>query len=175
MPEMRERFLREQPSARRALHEALLDKIGLDDILDRVARLRQRRRDRLDPDRPAGEVFCDHDEVAPVERVEAVRVHLERKERVIGDLLGDFRGAADRGEVAHAAKQPPGDARRAAGAAGDLPGAVIGDRRAEDARAAADDRLELVVGVEIEPDRNAEAVAKRRRQQARAASSRRPA
>ena len=53
--EMAEGGRGEQPAARRALHEALLDEEGLDDVFDRVARLRQRRRDRLDPDRPAAD------------------------------------------------------------------------------------------------------------------------
>ena len=83
---MREGLWREQPAARRALHEALLDQVGLDDVLDRVARLRQRRRDRLDADRAAGEILRDHREVAPVERVEAVRVDLEREQRLVGEL-----------------------------------------------------------------------------------------
>ena len=49
----------EQPAARRALQEALLDQERLDDLLDGVARLGQRRRDRLDPDRPAAVVLGD--------------------------------------------------------------------------------------------------------------------
>ena len=39
--------------------------------------------------------------------------------------------AGHRGEVAHPAQQAAGDARRAAGAAGDLGGAVRGQRHAE--------------------------------------------
>ena len=42
------------------------------------------------------------------------------------------------------------------------------DRDAEHARAAVDDQLQLLAGVEIEPHRNAEAVAQRRGEQARA-------
>ena len=38
----------EDPSARSALHEALLDEIGLDDVLDGVARLGEGRGDGLD-------------------------------------------------------------------------------------------------------------------------------
>ena len=53
--EMAEGVRGQQAAARRALHEALLDQIGLDDVLDRVARLGQRGRDRLDADRPAAE------------------------------------------------------------------------------------------------------------------------
>jgi hypothetical protein len=45
--------------ARRALDEALLDQIGLDDLLDRVARLGQRGRDRLDADRAAAVILGD--------------------------------------------------------------------------------------------------------------------
>ena len=58
-------------------------------------------------------------------------------------------------------KQPPGNARGAAGAARDLVGAVGGNGDAEDARAAIDDQLELRLAVEIKPHRNAEAVAQR--------------
>ena len=47
---------------------------------------------------------------------------------------------ADLGEVAHPAQQPVGDARRAARPAGDLGGALVGDRHAEDARRAVQQR-----------------------------------
>ena len=76
--------------------------------------------------------------------------------------------AGDQREVAHAAQQPAGDARRAAGAARDLVGAVRRHADAEHARAAVDDLLELGLGVEVEPDRDAEAVAQRIGEQARA-------
>src|SRR5215204_2777262 len=49
----------EHAPARGALHEAFLDQIRLDDVLDGVARLGQRRRDSLDPDRTAAEGFRD--------------------------------------------------------------------------------------------------------------------
>ena len=54
--EMTEGVRRQEPSARRPLHKAELDEIGLDDVLDRVARLRERGGDGLDPDRPAAEL-----------------------------------------------------------------------------------------------------------------------
>ena len=47
----------QQASARRALQQALLDQIGLDDVLDGVARLGQGGRDGLDADRPAAEAL----------------------------------------------------------------------------------------------------------------------
>src|SRR5205823_1184324 len=54
---------------------------------------------------------------------------------------------------------------RAARAAGNLGGAVLGKHDPEDARTTAHDVFELLDGVEVEPDRNAEAVAERRRQE----------
>ena len=79
---------------------------------------------------------------------------------------GDRRRAFDDGEIAHAAQQPPGDARRAARAPRDLARAVLAHADAEHARAALDDQLQFLGRVEIQPDRDAEAVAQRRRQQA---------
>ncbi len=70
--------------------------------------------------------------------------------------------AFDHGEVAHAPQQAPGDARRAARAPGDLVRAVIGERQADHAGAARNDALQLLGGVKIEPDRNAETIAQRR-------------
>ena len=76
-------------------------------------------------------------------------------------------GAVDGREIAHAAQQAAGDARRAARAAGDLHARRPWlHRRAEHAGAARHDQFEFVVGVEVEPDRNAEAVAQRIGQQA---------
>jgi hypothetical protein len=69
-------------------------------------------------------------------------------------------------EVAHPAEEAPGDAGRAAGAAGDLQRAVVGQIEVELAGAAADDRVQLVHVVELQPQRDAEAVAQRLGQQA---------
>ena len=72
----------------------------------------------------------------------------------------------DDGEVAHAAQQAAGDARRAARAPGDLVRAVVASWPTPSTRAPRlDDQLQFFDRVEIEPDRNAEAVAQRRRQQ----------
>ena len=57
-PRCRKACAGEQPAARRALQEALLDQERLDDVLDRVARLRQRRRERLDADRAAAVILA---------------------------------------------------------------------------------------------------------------------
>src|SRR6266705_5675834 len=64
--EMAERMRGQQPAARRALQIAALNQERLDDILDGVARLRQRRRHGLNADRAAAVIHCDSAEVAPV-------------------------------------------------------------------------------------------------------------
>ena len=56
---MAEGVRRQEPPARRALHEAELDEIRLDDVLDRVAGLGERGGDGLDPDRTAAELEGD--------------------------------------------------------------------------------------------------------------------
>ena len=76
-------------------------------------------------------------------------------------------GVVDHGEIAHAPQQPAGDAGRAAGALGDLVRAILGHGEAHDARAALHDEFELLDGVEVEADGDAETVAKRRREEAR--------
>ena len=69
------------------------------------------------------------------------------------------------GDVANAAEDPVRDPRRAARAARDLLGRVVGDLDAEDPRGAPHDRRELLVVVVAEPEGHPEAVAERRRQQ----------
>src|ERR1700739_4906161 len=56
-----------EPSARRTLHESLLQKIGLYDFFDRVARLAECRCDGLNTDRSAGISVGDQAQIAPVE------------------------------------------------------------------------------------------------------------
>src|ERR1043165_7676813 len=104
----------DQPASRRALQEAFLNEERLDDLLDRVARLRQRGGERLHADRPAAVVLGDGREIAAVHGVEARGVDLELQQRLVGELAIDPLDLADMGEVANAAKEPPGDARRAA-------------------------------------------------------------
>src|SRR6185295_2562641 len=70
------------------------------------------------------------------------------------------------GEVANSAKQPAGDAWGPPRAPRDLAPAVLGEVDAKQPRGAADDQFELLDRVEIEPHRDAEAVAQRRGEQA---------
>ena len=122
---MLERVRRQQPSARRALHEALLNQIGFDDLLDRVARLGKRGGDGLDADRAAAKTERDGVEITPVHLIEADGVDVEQFERPIGDFAGDEGCRFDDGEVSDTAQQAAGDARRAARAARDLVGAFV--------------------------------------------------
>src|SRR5260370_42703302 len=62
-PEVPERVRGQQPAARRALQETALNQERLDDVLDRVARLGQRGRERLDPDRSAAVMHGDRREI----------------------------------------------------------------------------------------------------------------
>ena len=78
--------------------------------------------------------------------------------------------ALDHREIDHPAQEPAGDARSAAGAAGDLLGAVRGGVGPQQPRRPGDDLDELVHGVELEPGRDAEPLAERRGQQAEAGS-----
>ena len=125
----------DQPAARGPLQQSALDQIRLDDVLDGVARLRQRRGKRLDANGTAAIVQGNGRQVAPVHGVEACGIDFERRQRLVGNGAIDRRRGGDGGEVAHPAQQPSGDARRAARAAGDLVGAVGGDADAEHARA----------------------------------------
>ncbi len=112
----------------------------------------------LDADRAAVEVLDDRGHQAAVVRVETFRVDLEHLQRGAGDGGGDDAAGLDLGVVAHAAQQTVGDARRAAGALGDLAGAFRLARDAEDLGGAAHDRGELERAVELQPLHDAEAV-----------------
>src|SRR5580692_11148344 len=158
---MTEGVRRQEAPARRALHEAKLDEIGLDDVLDRVAGLGERGGDGLDPDRTAAELDGDYVEITAIHLVEPNDVDVEQLERAVGERARHALCTLDHGEVAHAPKQAPGDARRAARAPGDLVRAVIGKGEADHAGAARDNALQLFGGVKIEPDRNAETIAQR--------------
>src|SRR5215475_9746566 len=118
--EITEGMRRQQPAARRALDEALLDHERLDDLLDRVARLRQRRSNRLDADRAAAVVLRDHRDIAPVHGIETGAVDFERVQRLVGGAPVDRGHVIDQREVTHSPQQPASDARSAAGAACDL-------------------------------------------------------
>ncbi len=92
----------QQAPARRALHEALLHQIRLDDLLDRVSRLAEGGGDGLRPDRSAAEGFRDEPQVALVEGVQAPVIDLQPRQRRIGDLRVDAGLPGHGREIAHA-------------------------------------------------------------------------
>ncbi len=141
---MGEGLRRQHAPARGAGDEALLQEIRLDDLLDGVARLRQACGDRLDADRAAAIVQRDQAQIAMIERVEPARVDFELRQRAVGELGIDRARALDGREVAHAPKQASRDARRAARAPRDLVRAFVGERQAEQPRAAPHDLFELL-------------------------------
>ena len=71
--------------------------------------------------------------------VEAQRIHAEPRERTVSQRPVDMAIALDHGEVEHPAQEPPGDARRAPAAPGDLDGPFPVDLDAEDPGRALDD------------------------------------
>ena len=102
-----------------------------------------------------------------IDLVEAEAVDLEPLERAPAALAAvDRRSPVDLDEVAHAAQQPVGDPRRAAGAAGDLVGALGVE---PDVRgcppSARRSRASSAGAVVLEVVHDAEAVAQRRREQ----------
>ena len=88
-------------------------------------------------------------------------VHLHQGQRIFGHVGRDRAGVAHFCDVADAAQDAVGDARRPAGATRDLVRGVVVDLDGEDARRAAHDRGELVALVVAQAECHAEAVAKR--------------
>ena len=80
----------------------------------------------------------------------------------------DRGGVGDGRKIPHPPKQPSGNARGAASAAGDFVGAVRRHADPEHTGAAGDDLFQLFLGVEVQPDRNAKTVAQRIGQKPRA-------
>ncbi len=105
-------------AARRALHEALLDEVRLDHVLDHVALLGQRRGDGLDADRAAGVVLGDAaaGSAGPWRRARAV--DLEALQRVRRRRRGRCarRRRPRRSRAPGAAAAPPPAACRASAA-----------------------------------------------------------
>ncbi len=106
-------------------------------------------------------------QVAAIEAVEARLVDLQPGQGAGGGLAVDGLGPVRLGEVAHPAQQASGDARGAAGAAGDLGRPFRRQGRAHLARGLLEHALQLRGGVELQAQGDAETVAQGRRQHAR--------
>jgi hypothetical protein len=97
-----------------------------------------------------------------------------RVQRPVRDSRVDRRRLRGFREIAHPPQQPPGDPRRAPRAFRHLARPVGGHVERQQARGAAHHLLQFRHAVEIEPHRDAETVAQRRRDQPLGAWSRRP-
>ena len=104
-------------------------------------------------------------EIATVELIEAERIDLKAKKRLVSNLARDVIDAGDGRKVADAPQKPSRNARRAACPACNLQRAIVAERHAQNARSAPHDLFQFLDGVEIQPYGNAETVAQRIGQQ----------
>jgi hypothetical protein len=123
------------------------------------------------PSPTAAPYFRDRPQELAVEPLEPGLVDLQQLQRFARDGGRDGALMAHFRDVPDAAEDPVAHARRPAGAARDLVGGLVRDLDAEDPGRAANDRGELAVLVVVEPERDAEAVAQRGREKARARGS----
>ena len=145
----------------------MLHQIRLDHVLDAIARFRECCGQSFHADRPAAIRLHQSLQIAAIEHVEPIRIHFQPLQRRVREFRVD--GPMRRiGEIAHAAQQPHRHTRRAARALGDFDGAFRRQRRAELHAGILHDRDQLFRRIEIEPHRNAEAVAQRIAEQPRA-------
>src|SRR4051794_41835678 len=95
---MTERMRRQQPPARSALQITALDQERLDDVLDRIARLGERRRHGLDAHRPAAVVHRDRRQIAAAPPRPPPPLHFKRAPGGVGGLSGASGGGGGGGE-----------------------------------------------------------------------------
>src|SRR5438067_11917689 len=153
-------------SARRAVEEAYLDEVRLDNLLYALALLADRGRDGADADRPAVELLDDRRQDLAVDLVQAEAVNLHLVQGAPRHLARDAPVVLHLGVVAHAAEQAVGDARRAARAPRYLARARSLYLHAQNLGGAVDDDFEVFARVEVEVEGDAEAPAQRRRDEA---------
>ena len=96
------RRYRRHPSARCSLQQPLLNQIGLDDILQRIALLADCGRQVINTDRTAGEFFDDSEQEFSIHDVQAQPIDLQHRERRVGYGLRDLPSSLDLGIVTHA-------------------------------------------------------------------------
>ena len=159
--------LRRHPAARGALQEALLQQVGLVEVLERAAILADRGGERLDPRRAAAVDLDQGREDPPVELVEAEVVDLEQRQRLARDRAID-RGRAPstwaKSRTRRSSRLAIRGVPRLRRAISSRPAASTAI--SEDARPSARTiRASCVGGVEVEPVDDAEARAQRRRDQ----------
>ena len=114
------RFDHRHPAPRSSFDVSLEDEIGLVDFLNRVRLLADCDGQGSDTYGTAPKFEDRRFQDPLVHFVESVLVDFEDGEGGVGDGFGDATVVADLGEVADAAEEVVGDARRAAAAAGDF-------------------------------------------------------
>ena len=145
------RRLRGHTPARRAVQEAELNQIRLIDFFDGIGLLGNRRRNSVQPHRPAAIFFEDRQHDFLVDFVKAVAVHFQQVQRGLRHGLRDPAVGAHLRVIAHAAQQAIGDARRSAAAAREFFGRVVVDAHGEQPRRTLHDDGQLVHRIGIEP------------------------
>ena len=134
-------------------------------VLDRLRLFRQRGGDGVESHRTALELQDHVFEQPPVQGLEPYLVHLEHSQGDPGQVYRRAAIATHLRVIAHPAQEAVGDARRAPGTTRDLRDGVVVDLDLEDSGRAADDLLELGLGVKVEPVHGPEPVPQRPAQQ----------
>ena len=106
--------LGQDAAARGPFEQALLEKIWLEDVLDRVLLLADRDRQGREADRATGEFRRHNVEQGAVGTVETRLVDLEHRQGIGGDRGVDRPLPPHLGEVADPLQEAVGDARGAA-------------------------------------------------------------
>ncbi|MNY52829.1 hypothetical protein D3C86_1885380 [compost metagenome] len=99
--------------------------------------------------------------------VKTTLVDIQQVQCQICDRLGDLPLATHFGIIAHPAQQAVGNARRAPGTSGDLEGALVLDRQAQNATRTADDGRQVFGVVELQALDDTKAITQRIGQHAR--------
>ncbi len=154
--------------ARGTLQVALLDEVGFDHVFDGVALFANGGGQIVQPHRPAVETVHHRFEQLAVHHVETQRIDVEHAQCGIGHFGADSPRSFHVGIVAHPAQQAVGDARSAAGAAGNLGRAVRVDDRTEQLGRTQHDASQFLGGIKLQPGDDAKAVAQGVGQHARA-------
>src|SRR5579885_2601867 len=155
-------------ASRRAVNHADLHQVGLVHFLDGVLFLAERGSERANANRAASVLIQQREHQVAVHFIEAIFIHAKHFQRLLRDGLCDAAIGADFGEVARAAEQPVGDARRSAAAAGDFLAAGLIHFDIQDLRRTANDDKQIFRLIKIEPMNDAESRAKRRGDEASA-------
>ena len=155
-------------TAARALHIALLYQIRLDHVLDGLALFADRGGEVIDAYRSAREFFNDGLQQFAIHHIQAARIHIQHHERCVGHFACDMATRFDLRKVAHATQQSVGDTWRAARTLRHFNRSGTVHVHAEQIRRARHDARKLFVAIKLQARDDAESIAQRVGQHARA-------